>query len=275
MARKQTSGRLNRFLDLIGLVDNVPGDDVNQESARPKHKKTPRSASADEFDEFEDFEEQAPRRRMPVSAAPRSSRVNVGDDAFREDQGWRSASPSYSSSRAGRARSESAAPSRSSAGTRATSRSGYREAAATNGSVPYERRSYAPSSSGYRASEAQPRYRSAAPSGYSGAGRRDLSDYEPPAPASGSSYQRHQTVIFMLHSVDECKEVILSLIDKKSVLLNLDELDAVQAQRALDTMSGATYAIGATLSRASDRTWLITPSNVEVERPSMDADGYN
>ena len=48
-----------------------------------------------------------------------------------------------------------------------------------------------------------------------------------------------------------------------------------QAQRALDTMSGATYAIGATLSRASDRTWLITPSNVEVERSSMDADGYN
>jgi len=82
--------------------------------------------------------------------------------------------------------------------------------------------------------------------------------------------QRHQTVIFKLHSVDECKGVIMALIEKKSVLLNLDELDSLQAQRTLDTMSGATFAIGARLSRASDRTWLITPSTVDVNDKQND-----
>ena len=41
----------------------------------------------------------------------------------------------------------------------------------------------------------------------------------------------------------------------------------------MDTMSGATFAIGATLSRASDRTWLITPSTVEVADSQAEAGG--
>ena len=65
----------------------------------------------------------------------------------------------------------------------------------------------------------------------------------------------------------------MALIEKKSVLLNLDELDSLQAQRTLDTMSGATFAIGARLSRASDRTWLITPSTVDVNDKQNDSVG--
>jgi len=30
-------------------------------------------------------------------------------------------------------------------------------------------------------------------------------------------------------------------------------------------MSGATYAIGAKMNRASERSWLITPSTVEID----------
>ena len=274
MARKQTSGRLNRFLDLIGLVDSDRDDDMEQTPARTPRSSSSRRANADEFDEFDEFDESPrPRRTMPSTSAPRrNSRINLeNDDEFGEAQGWTNTSSGY----AGRtARTRNAAPqprTASSSGRAAAPRSGYRSQAA--GASSYERRSLAAVSSGYRASEAQSRYRGAA--SYAPAARREAESYDMAPPAANAAYQRHQTIIFMLHSVDECKEVILSLIDKKTVLLNLDELDAVQAQRALDTMSGATYAIGATLSRASDRTWLITPSNVEVERSSMDADGYN
>ena len=270
MARKQTSRRLNRFLDLIGLVDSEREEDIEQEPARSTRSKPARRASADEFDEFADFEEQTSvrQRRNLASSTRRNNRVNLENESneFDEDQGWTSASPAYSSRGVHGRTTGTGAPRRTAA------QSSYWAGNASSASPVYERRS-AGASSNYRATEPASRYRGAAVPSYA-ASRHDAGGYDAPTTAS-HAYQRHQTIIFMLHSVDECKEVILSLIDKKSVLLNLDELDAVQAQRALDTMSGATYAIGATLSRASDRTWLITPSNVEVERSSIDADGYN
>ncbi|MBO4886167.1 MAG: cell division protein SepF, partial [Clostridia bacterium] len=149
-----------------------------------------------------------------------------------------------------------------------STRSGYRSGSAYG--YAGERRSPA---SAYRAGETQPRYRAtAARSAAASAPQSEPAGAFEASPAAG--YQRHQTIIFRLRSVDECKDVILSLIDRKSVLMSLEALDSVQAQRALDTMSGAAYAIGAALSRASDKTWLITPSNVEVERSSLDEDGY-
>lgn len=266
MARKQSSRRLNRFLDLIGLVDSERDEDMEQTSDRTPRSKTGRRASADEFDEFADFEEQtaARQRRNLPPVARRNSRVDVENerDGFGEDRGWTSA-PSGYTPRSLRERTVGAAA-------RTTARSGYRSSSASAEAAPaYER--HAPASSSYRAAETQPRYHSPAASDY---GSRDGGDYGAPRAAS-NGYQRHQTVIFALRSVDECKDVILSLIDKKSVLLSLDGLDAVQAQRAIDTMSGAAYAINATMSHASDRTWLITPSNVEVERSTVDPDGYN
>ena len=275
MARKQTSRRLNRFLDLIGLVDSEREEDMDQEPVRTAQRRTSRRSNADEFDEFADYEEQTSsrqRRDLP-SSSRRNNRVNVEneEDEFNEEQGWTNASPSYP--RSGRTQGLGSTA-RTSASTTRTSgtRSGYRSSGAMSGLSSYERRTSGTASS-YRSTDAQTRYQSAASPTYT-TPRRDPASYAP-APSASGAYQRHQTVIFMLHSVDECKELILSLIDKKSVLMNLDELDPVQAQRALDTMSGATYAIGATLSRASDRTWLITPSNVDVERSSMEDNGYN
>ncbi|MBQ8954927.1 MAG: hypothetical protein IJ048_12520, partial [Clostridia bacterium] len=91
MARKQTSGRLNRFLDLIGLVDSDRDDDMEQTPARTNRATSSRRASADDFDEFDEFEEPVrARRTMPATSAPRSrtsSRINLeGDDEFGEAQ---------------------------------------------------------------------------------------------------------------------------------------------------------------------------------------------
>ena len=273
MARKQTSGRLNRFLDLIGLVDSDRDDTAQEAPARTTRASSGRRAAADDFDEFGDFDEPAPARtrRTNTATTRRTSRLNVenDEDEFGESQGWTNAAPGYSTRAT---RSRTAASTRTGAAGTARQTSSRTNSYRSQSGYSYsgERRS----ASSYRsASETMPRYRSEAPTSYTPAPARESAAYQP-APAS-TGYQRHQTIIFRLHSVDECKDVILSLIDKKSVLLNLDELDSVQAQRALDTMSGATYAIGATLSRASDRTWLITPSNVEVERSNLDEDGYS
>jgi|GEM_PF-6266935 len=283
MARKQTSRRLNRFLDLIGLVDSERDEAEQEAPVRSTRTSAPRRSDADDFGDFDDFDTPARTRRTPSAqeqTGRRSSRVNLeSDDEFGESQGWTNASPGYSP-RPVRTRSAAGTSVRSSqTGTRPSSGSaGYRSAGYRSAASYGERRPAA--SPGYRASEYQSRYRSAASgTGYGASARREAADAFESAPsaatAAAPAYHRHQTVIFTLHSIDECRDVILALIDKKSVLLSLEDLQSAEAQRALDTMSGASYAIGATLSKASDRTWLITPSNVEVERSSLDADDYS
>ena len=85
-----------------------------------------------------------------------------------------------------------------------------------------------------------------------------------PTPRENRSAQRQRTVMFSLHSLEDCCEVIDNLISNNTVVLTLDELDAHMMQRAVDTLSGAVFALHATIRKASDRTYLIAPSSVEV-----------
>ena len=54
------------------------------------------------------------------------------------------------------------------------------------------------------------------------------------------------------------------LLENKSVLLNLEDMDDRLIQRAIDTLGGAAFALNATLRRASDRTYLIAPLSVDI-----------
>ena len=75
---------------------------------------------------------------------------------------------------------------------------------------------------------------------------------------------RLRTVMFSLHSLEDCCDVIDNLILANTVVLTMDELDARLMQRAVDTLSGAVFALHATIRKASDHTYLIAPSGVEV-----------
>ena len=44
----------------------------------------------------------------------------------------------------------------------------------------------------------------------------------------------------------------------------MDELDGRLLQRAVDTLSGAVFALHASIRKASDRTYLVAPMSVEV-----------
>ncbi len=80
-----------------------------------------------------------------------------------------------------------------------------------------------------------------------------------PIPAASA-----RTVMFSILSLEECCEVIDSLIGGNIVLLTLDALDPKLTQRAVDTLSGAVFALHATIRKASDKTYLIAPRTVEV-----------
>lgn len=82
--------------------------------------------------------------------------------------------------------------------------------------------------------------------------------------ASRGSAPRQRTVMFTLHNLEDCCDVIDNLILGNTVVLTLDDLDPKLMQRAVDTLSGAVFALHATIRKASERTYLIAPAGVEV-----------
>ena len=78
-----------------------------------------------------------------------------------------------------------------------------------------------------------------------------------------------RTVMFNLTSLAECGDVVNSLIKNNIVLLMMDQLDDATTQRAVDTVSGAAFALRAKIRRAADRTYLIAPSTVDVSETDV------
>ena len=76
--------------------------------------------------------------------------------------------------------------------------------------------------------------------------------------------RRSRTVMYSLHSLEDCCEVIDQLIANNTVVLTMDELDGHLLQRAVDTLSGAVFALHASIRKASDRTYLVAPMSVDV-----------
>lgn len=72
------------------------------------------------------------------------------------------------------------------------------------------------------------------------------------------------TMVYYMHSLSECSNVIRDLIRGYSILLNLEEADTAQMQRIVDTLAGAAFALGAVIRKVSERTYIIAPKNVNV-----------
>ena len=65
-------------------------------------------------------------------------------------------------------------------------------------------------------------------------------------------------------SFDEMPQVIQSLRERKTIILNLTMMDSDQAQRAVDFVAGGTYAIDGHQERIGESIFLFTPSCVNV-----------
>lgn len=102
-------------------------------------------------------------------------------------------------------------------------------------------------------------------------------DYREPAPQATTTYgssskiinhpavaARHRTMIYQLSNYEDSKDVIDDLLEGHSVLINLESLELEEAQRIIDTLIGACYAINATIKKAAAQTYLLAPETVEV-----------
>jgi len=283
MAHKQQVGFWAKMLDLIGLTEEVVDEkDIYSKDDFDGHPAHGRSAGKNPHfsDEFDD----EPKMSRVQSKRPMAGTTASGKSGFDFDESWEelSSRPDYGARNQQRAQSKSRPTAgRYNSEQRSSNMNGKSSAryegaqegdSFYRGASSYQPGDYHPGAQRTSYGAGSRRYDDPSYSAYSDSYSENRYASES-KPVDQAGAPRHQTVIFKLHSVDECKGVILALIEKKSVLLNLDELDSMQAQRTLDTMSGATFAIGATLSRASDRTWLITPSTVDVKDNPVDQAG--
>jgi cell division inhibitor SepF len=73
-----------------------------------------------------------------------------------------------------------------------------------------------------------------------------------------------EVVIIEPQSFDEMPQVIQTLRDRRSVVLNLNGMAPEEAQRAVDFVAGGTYAMDGHQERIGESIFLFTPSCVKV-----------
>ena len=84
----------------------------------------------------------------------------------------------------------------------------------------------------------------------------------------GANNMVNEVVVIEPHSFDEVPQVIQTLKEQRSVVLNLNIMDAEEAQRAVDFIAGGTYAIDGHQERIGESIFLFTPRNVKVSTVS-------
>lgn len=229
MARRQ-SGVMNKVLNFIGLVDDEGPETAGGYSSdgygRPATYVPQRQrANARPAQPTGRAAAQQPQRRT-LPAAGRTSARTYGDE-----RGYAS-SRSYGED----------------GGYRASSRtSGYDDGFASQETQP-ARASSARSRSRFEADE--PQRRTEAP--------------VPVQPQRMRVSRPQRTLMCSIYSLQDCREVIDNLVRGNTIVLSMEELDGHEMQRCVDTLSGAAFALHTTVRRASDRTYLIVPSGVEV-----------
>jgi cell division inhibitor SepF len=81
-------------------------------------------------------------------------------------------------------------------------------------------------------------------------------------------------VLIEPRSFEESVEIVSHLKQRKSVIVNLQQLDAETSQRVLDFVSGATYAMDGTQERVGNGVFIFASINCRVESESQGTKAY-
>ncbi len=71
-------------------------------------------------------------------------------------------------------------------------------------------------------------------------------------------------IVYHPVSYEDAQNIIDNLKARKPVIVNMEELDVAAAQRILDFISGAIYAINGTIAKISRGIFVVAPNNYDV-----------
>lgn len=85
----------------------------------------------------------------------------------------------------------------------------------------------------------------------------------PPAPVSMGN-QSVRMVVFQPQTYEDTQTIIDNLKAKKPIIVNLENLNIDVAQRVLDFISGAIYALDGSVRKVSKGIFLLAPKGVDI-----------
>ena len=78
----------------------------------------------------------------------------------------------------------------------------------------------------------------------------------------GAAHGMPQVEVFHCRGFDDAQAVALAVRAQRVVLLQLDHLEPVEAQRVVDFVSGAIHALEGQSERLGETTFLFAPADV-------------
>lgn len=101
----------------------------------------------------------------------------------------------------------------------------------------------------------------------SGGSSRERRSERAPAAASGSNLPisgAMKMIVYHPVSYEDTQAIIDNLKNRKPVIVNMEELEVDIAQRILDFLSGAVYALNGTMCKISRGIFVVAPNNYDV-----------
>lgn len=85
-----------------------------------------------------------------------------------------------------------------------------------------------------------------------------------------SSQNAMKMLVYQPYSYDDTQNIIDNLRTRKPVIVNLENLDVDMAQRVLDFVSGAVYALRGSIHKIARGIFVLAPSNVDISGAMTD-----
>ncbi len=82
---------------------------------------------------------------------------------------------------------------------------------------------------------------------------------------------RVRVLIYKPTSYDDTQSIVDNLRDQRPIIVNLDELETDVAQRILDFVSGAVYALSGSIRKAAKNIFVVAPYNIDVTTNAADS----
>ncbi|MBD5555362.1 MAG: cell division protein SepF [Roseburia sp.] len=86
----------------------------------------------------------------------------------------------------------------------------------------------------------------------------------PIRPSKKSSGSGMEVCVIKPTSVEDAREITETLLNNRTVVLNVEGLDVEIAQRIIDFTSGSCFAISGNLQKISNYIFIITPASVDI-----------
>lgn len=97
-----------------------------------------------------------------------------------------------------------------------------------------------------------------------GKGRKNKGHLVPFSTSSSGSKDPLKVVLLEPENFEDCQQIADNLKHKRTVIINVENLDIAMARRIIDFVGGVAYALGGTLQKIGAGIIIAVPNNVDI-----------